>query len=439
MQRLLAPFLLHRTSAVVEKFLPQKTEATVFCRLTPLQAKLYAAACSSFNRLCGSSDGSGSSGGDGVPHLTAIHMLRNICAHPDLVHPSKPFATAAAKASSSTGGATTVGGSKRPRSAVPSLAVVPVSIGIAKRPTTAALAGTAASGGAGTRSSSAGDDDELFAAEVSDDDEGVEEEELEGVIIGARPPAKRPAVGAAARRAPSSESDDSDSDDEDDADDFSSADGEDDVIDLMHGTTMAAGRSAGDGNGSLASQFPGDWAPGLLLKGASGGASAAALSGYIAASSKLAFVQSLLQDIHARNKAATTAAGSASSSSAFPALGTAGGGSVDIERVVIISNFTRTLDLIQGVCALHGFPMLRIDGSTPKDKRDAALAAFNAPCSSHMVFLLTAATGGAGGAYGWLSAAGGWLAPVWHPDNVPLSLSLERRSEPRGGQSSGDV
>lgn len=66
------------------------------------------------------------------------------------------------------------------------------------------------------------------------------------------------------------------------------------------------------------------------------------------------------------------------------------------DRFVLISNYTQTLDLLQGVCVAHGYPFVRLDGSTPNDKRNDIIASFNAPSSPVLVFLLSSLAGGVG-------------------------------------------
>lgn len=65
------------------------------------------------------------------------------------------------------------------------------------------------------------------------------------------------------------------------------------------------------------------------------------------------------------------------------------------EKVVIVSNYTQTLDIIQGVLASENMVYVRLDGSTPNKLRDQAVNLFN---KSHSVFafLLSAKSGGVG-------------------------------------------
>ena len=67
------------------------------------------------------------------------------------------------------------------------------------------------------------------------------------------------------------------------------------------------------------------------------------------------------------------------------------------EKVVLVSNFTSTLDLLQTVLGSLSLPFLRLDGSTPSSKRQDLVDAFNrTPPSANFAFLLSAKSGGVG-------------------------------------------
>jgi SWI/SNF-related matrix-associated actin-dependent regulator of chromatin subfamily A member 5 len=65
-------------------------------------------------------------------------------------------------------------------------------------------------------------------------------------------------------------------------------------------------------------------------------------------------------------------------------------------RVLIFSQMTRILDILQDYCTIRGFEMCRIDGSCSGDTRDEAIDAYNAPDSSKFIFLLSTRAGGLG-------------------------------------------
>jgi SNF2 family DNA or RNA helicase len=65
-------------------------------------------------------------------------------------------------------------------------------------------------------------------------------------------------------------------------------------------------------------------------------------------------------------------------------------------RVLIFSQMTRMLDILEDYCRFRGHEYCRIDGSTNQDGRDEGMDSFNAPNSSKFVFLLSTRAGGLG-------------------------------------------
>ncbi|XP_062508936.1 DNA repair and recombination protein RAD54B-like isoform X3 [Corticium candelabrum] len=66
------------------------------------------------------------------------------------------------------------------------------------------------------------------------------------------------------------------------------------------------------------------------------------------------------------------------------------------ERVVLVSNYTKTLDLLQRVCESLQYEFLRLDGSTPSNKRMPIVDHFNKKLGNDFVFLLSSKAGGVG-------------------------------------------
>ncbi|KAF7511020.1 hypothetical protein GJ744_005566 [Endocarpon pusillum] len=67
------------------------------------------------------------------------------------------------------------------------------------------------------------------------------------------------------------------------------------------------------------------------------------------------------------------------------------------EKIVLVSNYTSTLDLLQTLLTSLSLPFLRLDGSTPSGKRQALVDDFNRSSSSAaFAFLLSAKAGGMG-------------------------------------------
>ncbi|KAJ6078447.1 hypothetical protein N7467_008200 [Penicillium canescens] len=67
------------------------------------------------------------------------------------------------------------------------------------------------------------------------------------------------------------------------------------------------------------------------------------------------------------------------------------------EKIVLVSNYTSTLTLLSTLLSSLGLPYLRLDGSTPAQKRQGLVDDFNRlPASSCFAFLLSAKAGGTG-------------------------------------------
>lgn len=67
------------------------------------------------------------------------------------------------------------------------------------------------------------------------------------------------------------------------------------------------------------------------------------------------------------------------------------------EKIVLVSNYTSTLDVLQNLVSSRGLTWLRLDGSTPADKRQQLVEKFNRTDNkAAFAFLLSAKAGGAG-------------------------------------------
>ncbi|KIJ54005.1 hypothetical protein M422DRAFT_201104 [Sphaerobolus stellatus SS14] len=65
-------------------------------------------------------------------------------------------------------------------------------------------------------------------------------------------------------------------------------------------------------------------------------------------------------------------------------------------RVLIFSQMSRVLDILEDYCMFRRFPHCRIDGGTAHEDRIAAIDEYNSPGSEKFVFLLTTRAGGLG-------------------------------------------
>ncbi|KAG7177049.1 DNA repair and recombination protein RAD54-like 1 [Homarus americanus] len=66
------------------------------------------------------------------------------------------------------------------------------------------------------------------------------------------------------------------------------------------------------------------------------------------------------------------------------------------EKIVLVSNYTTTLDMLAALCTRYNYPYLRLDGSTPTNKRQQLVDRFNSKYSKDFVFLLSSKAGGVG-------------------------------------------
>ena len=63
------------------------------------------------------------------------------------------------------------------------------------------------------------------------------------------------------------------------------------------------------------------------------------------------------------------------------------------QKIVVVSNFTRTLDMIDAYCGAVHYSTLRLDGQTPTAERHRLVKRFNDPHDTTMAFLLSSKAG----------------------------------------------
>ncbi|SCZ98563.1 BZ3500_MvSof-1268-A1-R1_Chr3-1g05466 [Microbotryum saponariae] len=66
------------------------------------------------------------------------------------------------------------------------------------------------------------------------------------------------------------------------------------------------------------------------------------------------------------------------------------------DKIVLISNFTQTLDVLGQLCSSRKYGFLRLDGTMSTDKRQKLVDRFNDPEGKELVFLLSSKAGGCG-------------------------------------------
>ncbi|XP_055623228.1 DNA repair and recombination protein RAD54B-like [Toxorhynchites rutilus septentrionalis] len=69
---------------------------------------------------------------------------------------------------------------------------------------------------------------------------------------------------------------------------------------------------------------------------------------------------------------------------------------VQQEKIVIVSYYSKTLDMIMGLCEHYNYKFCRLDGSTPSQARGKIVSSFNSPATDTFIFLLSAKAGGVG-------------------------------------------
>ncbi|XP_055083833.1 DNA repair and recombination protein RAD54B [Periophthalmus magnuspinnatus] len=66
------------------------------------------------------------------------------------------------------------------------------------------------------------------------------------------------------------------------------------------------------------------------------------------------------------------------------------------DRVVVVSNYTQTLNMLEELCTLMNYTFCRLDGQTPTNQRQRLVDSFNSPYSQNFLFLLSSKAGGVG-------------------------------------------
>ncbi|CAI2735614.1 unnamed protein product [Schistosoma spindalis] len=92
------------------------------------------------------------------------------------------------------------------------------------------------------------------------------------------------------------------------------------------------------------------------------------------------------------------------------------------DKVVLISNYTQTLDLFERLCLQRGYNFVRLDGTMTIKKRAKVVEQFNDPTSHDFVFMLSSKAGGCG-----LNLIGAnrlvMFDPDWNPANDDQAMA----------------
>ncbi|XP_037070372.1 DNA repair and recombination protein RAD54-like [Pollicipes pollicipes] len=92
------------------------------------------------------------------------------------------------------------------------------------------------------------------------------------------------------------------------------------------------------------------------------------------------------------------------------------------DKVVLVSNYTQTLDLFESLCQMRGYCSVRLDGSMTIKKRAKIVDRFNDPSSPEFIFMLSSKAGGCG-----LNLIGAnrlvMFDPDWNPANDDQAMA----------------
>ena len=96
--------------------------------------------------------------------------------------------------------------------------------------------------------------------------------------------------------------------------------------------------------------------------------------------------------------------------------------STTTDKIVLVSNYTQTLDMFEKLCHLRNYGYVRLDGSMSIKKRARVVDEFNDPTSSQFVFMLSSKAGGCG-----LNLIGAnrlvMFDPDWNPANDEQAMA----------------
>jgi DNA repair and recombination RAD54-like protein len=90
--------------------------------------------------------------------------------------------------------------------------------------------------------------------------------------------------------------------------------------------------------------------------------------------------------------------------------------STTTDKVVLVSNYTQTLDLFERLCRSRNYNYVRLDGSMTIKKRGKVVESFNDPNSSDFIFMLSSKAGGCG-----LNLIGANRLVMYDPDWNPAN------------------
>lgn len=87
-----------------------------------------------------------------------------------------------------------------------------------------------------------------------------------------------------------------------------------------------------------------------------------------------------------------------------------------LDKVVLVSNYTQTLDLFERLCRTRNYKYVRLDGTMSIKKRGKIVESFNDPLSGDFIFMLSSKAGGCG-----LNLIGANRLVMYDPDWNPAN------------------
>lgn len=92
------------------------------------------------------------------------------------------------------------------------------------------------------------------------------------------------------------------------------------------------------------------------------------------------------------------------------------------DKIVLISNYTQTLDMFAKLAEMRRYQYVRLDGSMSIKKRGKIVEEFNDPCNATFIFMLSSKAGGCG-----LNLIGAnrlvMFDPDWNPANDDQAMA----------------
>lgn len=96
--------------------------------------------------------------------------------------------------------------------------------------------------------------------------------------------------------------------------------------------------------------------------------------------------------------------------------------STSSDKVVLVSNYTQSMDMFEKLCRKRGYKFQRLDGSMTVKKRAKIVESFNDPASTDFIFMLSSKAGGCG-----LNLIGAnrlvMFDPDWNPANDAQAMA----------------